>query len=142
VKHFSSTINKFTGCCGETSVNWRQERDALVNDFKKLVTNSKDTVEDSDISYEDLNTGIAESISSNDYPEVVTFGAKKEVVPEVVEEPVQKVQKKKVEEVPVIPAPVEESSEELDEDAMMAAFAVEKTEEPAAAESKPDSPEG
>lgn len=55
-------------------MNWRQDRDVLINNFKKLVTQSKDLIEDTDISYEDLNSGIAESISSNDFPEVIKFG--------------------------------------------------------------------
>lgn len=149
VKHFSTVLNKFTGS-SDNSVNWRQERDVLVNDFKKLVTNSKDTVEHTDISYEDLNTGIAESISSNDYPEIVTFGAKKEAVPEVVEvvevvevieEPVVVVQEQKVVEVP---EPVKKTVKEEEEAELDAAIAaeVEKVEEPATTEAKPDSPEG
>jgi hypothetical protein len=85
-----------------------------VNDFKKLVTQSKDLVEDTDISYEDLNTGIAESISSNGYPEIVTFGGKKEEDP-VVEEPEEEVVEDEVEEAPVVeevPEPVEETVKE------------------------------
>jgi hypothetical protein len=45
-------------------------------------------IDHTDISYEDLNTGVAESISSNDYPEVITFGGKTEEAP-VEEEPVE-----------------------------------------------------
>jgi len=75
VKHFSDIINKFAGS-KDPSINWRQERDVFINDFKRLVTNSKDVINDTDITYEDLNTGVAESISSNDYPEVITFGGK------------------------------------------------------------------
>ena len=52
------------------------------------MTNSKDVIDHTDITYEDLNTGVAESISSNDYPEIISFGGKKEEAP-VEEEPVE-----------------------------------------------------
>lgn len=108
------------------------------------MTQSKDIVEDTDISYEDLNSGIAESISSNDYPEIVKFGGKKEVavaaVVEEIEEPEEEVVEEKVEEVPDVPEPVEETVKE-EESAPVAAEA-EKVEETATTEVKKDSPEG
>ena len=52
------------------------------------MTISKDVIDHTDITYEDLNTGVAESISSNDYPENISFGGKKEEAP-VEEEPVE-----------------------------------------------------
>jgi len=67
-------------------MNWRQDRDVLINDFKKLVTQSKDLIDFTEITYEDLNTGVAESISSNNFPEIISF-AKPE--PEVVAAPVE-----------------------------------------------------
>jgi len=69
-------------------MNWRQDRDVLINDFKKLVTQSKDLIDFTEITYEDLNTGVAESISSNNFPEIISF-AKPEPEPEVVAAPVE-----------------------------------------------------
>jgi len=114
VKHFSDIINKFGG---SSSINWRQERDVLINDFKKLVTNSKDVINDTDITYEDLNSGVAESISSNDYPEVITFGGKPIKPTQAEEPPVEEeevVEEEKVveeEQVPE-PTPVKEATPE------------------------------
>jgi len=113
VKHFSDIINKFAGS-KDPSINWRQERDVLINDFKKLVTNSKDVINDTDITYEDLNSGVAESISSNDYPEVITFGGKptKAEEPPVEEEEVVEEEKVVEEEQVPEPTPVKEASPE------------------------------
>ena len=70
VKHFSEMLNSVLG---NTSgpLNWRKERDVFINACKKLVTSSKDVIEHTDISYEDLATGVAESISSNAFPETL-----------------------------------------------------------------------
>ena len=56
---------------GEGPLNWRKERDVFVKACIKLTTSSKEVIEHTDISYEDLNSGVSESISSNDYPEML-----------------------------------------------------------------------
>lgn len=61
-------------------MNWRQDRDVLINDFKKLVTQSKDLIDFTEITYEDLNTGVAESISSNNFQEIISFAKPEPVV--------------------------------------------------------------
>lgn len=109
VKHFSDIIEKFTGKSTSDSVNWRQDRDVLINDFKKLVTQSKDLIEDTDISYEDLNTGVAESISSNNFPEIISFGSK----PEPVVEP-PKTEEKKPEPVAAKPTPADDGDDSFE----------------------------
>lgn len=70
VKHFSELLNTMLGN-GQGPLNWRKERDVFINACKKLTTASKDVIEHTDISYEDLASGVAESISSNDYPETL-----------------------------------------------------------------------
>lgn len=74
---------------------WRQERDKFIDSFSKLTQGSKQIVPDTAISYDDLAQGVAESISSNSFPEII--GAK----------PVAEVQQKeeeKVVEEPVVSA--------------------------------------
>ena len=127
LKHFSDIIDKFTG---KTSgdVNWRQDRDVLINDFKALVTQSKDLIDFTEITYEDLNTGVAESISSNNFPEIISF-AKPE--PVVVAAPPKKEEKKpesvakKETVVKKAPAPPSEDSFDMFEPDFGAAFEAE-----------------
>ena len=123
VKHFSDIIDKFTGKSTSDAVNWRQDRDVLITNFKKLVTQSKDLIEDTDISYEDLNTGVAESISSNDFPELISFGPKAE--PEPVKEaakPDPVPEEKKEEPEAKKPAPADDDSFEMFDPDFGAAF--------------------
>lgn len=110
VKHFSEQLSTLLGQGTSESLNWRKERDVFINSCKKLVGASKEVIEHTDISYEDLASGIAESISSNDFPETLEIKQKhdtptaaeaepeqedepeeeeEEVAPEVVEEPVE-----------------------------------------------------
>ena len=70
VKHFSDILKTMLGEKNEP-LNWRSQRDVFITACKKLVNSSKDTIEHTDISYEDLATGVAEQISSNAYPEIV-----------------------------------------------------------------------
>jgi hypothetical protein len=70
VKFFSDQLNTLLGN-GSGPLNWRKERDVFINSCKKLVGASKDVIDHTDISYEDLATGVAESISSNDFPETL-----------------------------------------------------------------------
>jgi len=98
-------------------MNWRQDRDVLINDFKKLVTQSKDLIDFTEITYEDLNTGVAESISSNNFPEIIFFAKPEPVVvaaPVEIEKPepvaAANNNKKETAIVKKAPAPVSEDS--------------------------------
>ena len=72
VKHFSDILKSVQGNLTSEPLNWRKERDVFINAFKKLVSSSKDLVDHTDISYEDLNSGVAEEISSNSFPELIS----------------------------------------------------------------------
>lgn len=106
VKHFSDQLSTLLGN-GSAPLNWRKERDVFINSCKKLVGASKDVIEHTDVSYEDLASGIAESISSNDFPETL----EKTVTPAVEEEeePAQEEEPEEPEEEePEVEEPVEE----------------------------------
>lgn len=70
-KHFSECLERLQGKVQGT-IHWRQERDYLIKQLNKLVSASKDTINHTDITYEDFGTAVAESISSNSFPEVIT----------------------------------------------------------------------
>lgn len=87
-KHFSECLERLQGKVQGT-IHWRQERDYLIKQLNKLVSASKDTINHTDITYEDFGTAVAESISSNSFPEVITCKKAAESQPPV-SAPVQK----------------------------------------------------
>lgn len=70
VKHFSESLKKIL-VDGKDPSHWRQERDAFISSFTKLVNGSQESVPHCDVSYEEVSTGVAECISSGGYPEVI-----------------------------------------------------------------------
>jgi len=57
-------------------VHWRQERDNFIANWTKLVIGTQENIPNLDMSYEDLNTGVLDSISSGGYPEVIVNNSK------------------------------------------------------------------
>jgi hypothetical protein len=51
-------------CKEPDTINWRKERDCFIKCWTKLVSSSDDLVANSNITYNDLCNGVAESISS------------------------------------------------------------------------------
>lgn len=70
VEHFSECISKFQAR-GQGDFHWRQERDCFIGCWTKLAQGSQDTVPHTDITFEELNTGVSELISSGGFPEVI-----------------------------------------------------------------------
>lgn len=81
VKHFSDCMNALLNTSNEP-LKWRQERDSFIKCCTKLVSASKELVPHTEISFEDLATGVAESISSGDFPEVLNAPKVEEAQPE------------------------------------------------------------
>lgn len=110
-KHFSDIMNSLLGN-GNSPLNWRKERDVFIGSCKKLVGASKEVIEHTDISYEDLASGIAESISSNEFPETLERKAAPTVVEAEPEQEDEPEEEEVVEEAPVVEEPVVESKPE------------------------------
>jgi hypothetical protein len=75
VEHFSECISKFQAR-GQGDFHWRQERDCFIGCWYKLAQGSKDTVPQTEITFEELNTGVSELISSGGFPEVISGAVK------------------------------------------------------------------
>ena len=71
VNHFRENINKLT-LRTESSANWRQSRDQFISEWTKLVSGSQETIVHTDTTYEEVASGLSESISSGGYPEEVS----------------------------------------------------------------------
>jgi hypothetical protein len=139
VKHFSDQLNTLLGN-GNTPLNWRKERDVFINSCKKLVGASQDVIEHTDISYEDLATGVAESISSNDYPETLEVSKPEPTAPEAEPEQEDEPEEEAVEEEEEeVVAPVQEPVVEQKAAPVQETPAAEETvTEPQVEENKPD----
>lgn len=75
VEHFSECISKLQAR-SQGEVHWRQERDCFICCWTKLAQGSQDTVPHTDITFEELNTGVSELISSGGFPETITGAVK------------------------------------------------------------------
>lgn len=150
VKHFSELLTTMMGNVqGQGPLNWRKERDVFITACKKLATASKEVVDHTDISYEDLATGVAESISSNDYPETLEIpktapvaATAVEAEPEQFDEPEEEVfeeEKATAEEVYEETAPEEETpAGTVEETVIKPDYATEAQEESTVAEGEED----
>ena len=66
--------------------SWRQERDSFIKSWTPLINASKDVVPETEVTFEDLSSSIAEIISSNDLPEIISTNCQNNEVQEPVEE--------------------------------------------------------
>ena len=105
VRHFSDCLKKIL-VDGNQPSHWRQERDCFISCWTKLVSGSQDEVPHCDYTFEELSTGVAESISSGGYPEVITL--KRENASSSVAKP----QEVAVEEEPAAEEEVEEENQQ------------------------------
>lgn len=78
VNHLSSSLHALVNTSGG-DYNWKQEMDSFYKSWSKLVTGSKDTVQDSELTFEEVNERATSLMKAGDFPAVIQ-GKKEEPV--------------------------------------------------------------